>query len=241
MRVVVCTVAISGWYPDAAARMIKRFGQNSPGYEIQAHINVLPFGAPKDVVEDGASYTGYCAKPFALFQARMSGADIAILLDAAYYPIRHIGPLVEYISQNGYYLHKNGQKVGEWVSDRCLSRMGIRRDESIMTQDEVGSGCVGLNFSKGACMELIHEWCGYAATGIAFAGPRNALTRTPGQPGFVSIDPRVKGHRNDQSVLSILTRRLGMTKLSEQPLFTAYKGSETAKTVLVNHGGGAAW
>lgn len=241
-KVVICTVAVNGgWYPDAAARLIHRFQQHSPGYEIQAHVNVLPFGAPRDVIEDDANYTGYCAKPFALMQARMSGADIAILLDAAYYPIRHIYPLVEHVTQHGYYFGRTGNKVGNWVSDRCLDRMWVKRDESLFKQEEIASGCVGLNFSKGFCVDLLYQWVGYAADRLTFAGPREAKTQTPGESGFVSTDPRVLGHRNDQACLSILAKRLNMNKYCESPLFTAYYGRESDKTVLVNHGGGAEW
>src|ERR1700721_1714063 len=102
MKVIICTVAIGGHYPRAATRMIERFNAVSPGYEIQAWVNTLPPGARETIV-DGYDYTGYAAKPWALEYARQSGATQAILLDASFFPIRDIMPLVTHIQRNGYY------------------------------------------------------------------------------------------------------------------------------------------
>lgn len=236
MRVIICTVAIGGWYPKGAARLIQEFDRVSTGFEIQAHVNVLPFGAPRDVIEDGYNYTAYCAKPFALAAAMMAGADIAILLDAAFYPIRPIHPLIDHIARNGYYLCKNGYRVGEWCSDRAAERMNVQR-EALLAMEEVSSYAVGLNFADGRCVELLHRWCGYASDRLTFPGPHTNLLEAGRNRGFVSTDRRVRGHRHDQTALSVIANQLDMLKLSERPLFTAYAGHETEETVLVNQGG----
>ncbi len=62
--------------------------------------------------------------------------------------------------------------------------------------------------------------------------------------GFVSADPRVKGHRMDQTVLSIYANLFGMTNFIKRPKFTGYAAREwnehhlppTEETVLVNWG-----
>ncbi len=222
--------------------MIQRFSDCSPGYTIKSWVNCYPFGAPGSVVEDGYEYGPYCAKPYALLDAVADGADVAILMDAAFYPIRDIGPLVEHICQKGYYLCKNGNNVGEWSSDRCLDRMGMKREEAF-TVEETSSYCVGLNFNHGRCVELLQRWIGYAGDRVTFPGPHtNCFDWDPllgRNPGGCSYDRRVKGHRHDQTVLSILAHRMGMVELIERPKFTAYLGSETEDTVLVNQGG--AW
>lgn len=239
MKVVICTVAIGGWYPRGVARMIQEFERVSPGFEIQAHVNCLPFGAPAKVIEDGYDYTAYCAKPFAMLEARMAGADMAILLDAAFFPIRHIGPLVDYIAGHGYYFCKNGMSVGAWSSDRCLERMGVTREDA-RTMEEISTYCVGLNFAHTHTLELLRRWCGFASDRLTIPGAHtNGLVNGVGRnPGFVSADPSVQGHRHDQTVLSILAHKMGMRELSERPKFTAYLGSETDQTVLVNQGMG---
>jgi hypothetical protein len=251
MNIAICTVALGGWYPRGAARMIQEFHRVSPGYNITAYVDTLPEGSPSNVIEGGYDYTAYCAKPFALMRAAAAGAGVAILLDAAFYPIRSIAPLVDHIAQHGYYFCKNGFRVGEWSSDRCLERMGCTREDAF-TMDEISSYCVGLNLADGRCIELVQRWCGFAQDRLTIPGPHtNSLCGVdvaasmgwkPGggrNPGPSSKDPRVKGHRHDQTVLSILAHRMGMRELTERPKFTAYLGSETEETVLVNQGMGS--
>ncbi len=238
MKVTLCCVAYGGWYARGVARLIDSLHRHSPGYELQAHVNVLPFGAPANVIEDGYDYTGYSCKPFALADARNSGADIAVLLDAAFYCVRDIGPLVDHIARNGYYLCRNGNQVGAWSSDRCLERMNVSREDAFGIE-EVSSYCVGLNFSDGRCTDLLHRWMGFAADRLTFPGPHTAIGGGGRNAGFVSYNLRVKGHRHDQTALSVLAHRLGMNKLSERPMFTAYKGHESEATVLVNEGMGS--
>jgi len=191
---MITVVALGGWYPRGAARLIEKFYEVSHGYMIVPWINALPPEAPANVVRNGRDYTGYCAKPFALRALRDYGADIGILLDAAFYPIRSINPLVDHITQYGYYLCENGYNVGEWCQDSSLEPLGITREEAFRIP-EVSSYCVGLNF----------HW--------------------------------VKGHRHDQTALSVIAYRLGFDKRIARPKFTAYCGTETKETVLVNRGG----
>lgn len=233
---VICTVAIGGWYPRGAARMIEEFSRVSSGYEIQAHVNVLPAGAPAGVIENGYDYTGYCAKPFAAKAAWDSGADIAILMDAAFYPIRRINPLVEHIARVGYFLCRNGYKVGEWASDRALERMGLTRDEAFR-MEEVSSYCVGFNFNRPESGALLDKWCDLAADRLTFPGPHTNIGHSGRNHGFASADNRVRGHRHDQTALSVTAHRLGMNQLVERPRFTAYRAYAAPETLLVNEGG----
>ncbi len=239
MKVTICCVAIGSWYARGVARMIERFNRYSPGYEIQAWINTYPPGAPGPVIVDGVDYGPYCAKPFALEYARAQGATQAILLDAAFFPIRSIMPLVEHIQRNGYYLCRNGFKVGEWSSDAALDAMRINRDMAFDVE-EVSSYCVGLCFSNPAACRMLAHWIMCASDPRVFPGHHTAGD-SGRNPGFVSHDPRVKGHRHDQTALSLIADRLKMDNLSERPFLTAYQlgygglyPDET--TVLVNHG-----
>lgn len=245
MSVKIATVALGGWYPRGVARMIQSFEKEAPNYTLSAYVNVLPFGAPSSVIENGWDYTGYCAKPFALLAQMEKDVDIGILLDAAFYPIRHIGPLVEHIANTGYYFCRNGFNVGEWSSDRALERLGPSREQAFHIP-EISSYCVGLNFRDSRSVELLSYWCALAGDRLTFPGfHTNSLYASekpmPGGTGRnrgpCSDDPRVMGHRHDQTALSVIAHRLGMRELIERPQFTAYLGHETNETVLVNHGG----
>ncbi len=238
--VKIAVVGIGGWYPRGVARLIDRFHEHSFGFEIQAWVNTLPPGAPKSVTEENWDYTGYCAKPFALRALRDSGAHIGILMDAAFYPIQKIHPLADHIAQAGYYLCANGFNVGEWCQDAALEPLGITREESFGIP-EASSYCVGLNFTKDEPNRCLDRWC---ASWQTFPGPHTNPGRASADPGFpkrnpgwCSDDPRVNGHRHDQTALSVIAHKLGMNKLLPRPLFTTYAGQETEDTVLVNQGG----
>ncbi len=235
MRAVITTVAIGGWYPRGAARMIEKFAQVSSGFELQAYIDVFPPGAPGRVVVDGYDYSGYCAKPFALLGALRSGAEIGILLDASFYPIRHIEPLVNWIGDTGYYFCRNGFNLGEWSSDAALAKFEISRERAFAIE-EISSYCVGVHRKH---LDLVEAWC---ESWPSFPGPHSNVKAQDKRfsyrnEGFVSDDPRVRGHRHDQTALTVLAWRAGLQQLVDRPRFTTYYGHETAETVLVNRGG----
>lgn len=238
-KVMILNVAVGGWYPKGLARLIREFDRVSPGFEITSWVNCYPPGTPEpgEWPDDGGgcNYRPYIAKPFAMKYALDQGADVAILLDAAFYPIRAIHPLIEHICQRGYYLCRNGNQVGEWASDEAL-RMFSESRRHAFTIPEASSYCVGMNLKWSTPAQLVEMW---AEKWRAIPGPHSQrLQETAARnPGFVSTDPRVRGHRHDQTTLSLLAHHLGMDELIERPLFTAYRGSETEETVLVNHGG----
>jgi hypothetical protein len=231
-KVMLACVAHGGWYPRGAARLIESIHEKSPGYEVTAWINCYPPGSPGSHIEGGYEYGAYISKPFAMRYMLDQGADIAILVDAAFFAIRSIGPLVEHITREGYYLCKNGNLVGEWASDRALDFMGLTR-RAAFGVEEASSYCVGLNLTHERCRHLARNW---AHTWRAIPGPHTADGRQGRNAGFVSRDPRVKGHRHDQCTLSLLAYEAGMHDLTERPVMTAYLGLEDARTVLVNRG-----
>lgn len=229
-RVVITTLARGGWYPHGVARMIRAFHEVSDGYEIQAWINTLPPGAPTSVIENGTDYTGYCAKPFAVRAAFDSGADIVLWLDASFWPVAHIQPLIDHITKHGYYLCRNGNKVGQWASDRCLEKMCYSRDHAMFVE-EVSSGCVGFERACGA----VDRWCAWSAVrnGALVAGYHTNGPEDGKRTGFVSADPRVLGHRHDQTILSLVARGTDMNLLVERPKFWQYDGQPTTKQTLL--------
>lgn len=228
MRVIVCNVAIGGWYRRGLARMIEAFEKHSPGYELQSWLNVLPPGTPK-VEKDKINYTGYAAKTYAMEYAMKCGADIALLIDASVYPIRHIEPLIDFIWDQGYYAAPAGFTIGEWTNDEMLAEFSMTRDEALLVPD-LASGIVGLKFTgagRDRSVHVVNQWC--AATHRAsFAAPHSNSKAADKKHsyrnvGFVSADPRCSGHRQDQSALSLIFHRMGMTHLTPWPRFVAYQ------------------
>ncbi len=238
VRVAIGTIALGGIYPQLSTRLLQRFAAVCPNYEVQAWINNKPAEAPFMFVDE-YDYTAYCAKPFVMDALR---ADVAILLDASFFPVRDILPLVEHIEKVGYYFCDNEFKVGEWCSDKCAEAFGLNRDY-IMDMPELSSYCVGLDLRRGECRRLLEMWKSAARSPSIIPGRHTAGTEGR-NAGFVSSDSRVRGHRHDQTALSIIAHQFGMHYFVKRPILTAYAAIEwnkdhlppTEETVLVNWG-----
>lgn len=238
MKIIVTTVAIGSWYPRGAERLVKSIDAHHHG-EIDYSVILTPDEGMEDFIEHGYDYRPYAMKPRAL-QRALDGHDIAILCDASFWAIRRLDPLIDHIAKYGYYLCNNGFTVGQWCSDRCRDSLG---DVAYDARDapEVSSYCVGARANDCVVRCLVREWrvhsspatiCGHHTNGTALSwGSHHVRNRGP-----VSKDSRVRGHRHDQTVLSIVADSLGLKEFVNRPRFTAYAGAETDETVLVCEG-----
>jgi len=239
MTVLVTTVAIPNplldeWYKKGARRLWESLTEKCPESGTFIAWDQMPPGTP-DLKED-RMYNAYIAKPYALRSA-LAQADIAILCDASFYAIRDIAPLVEHIREHGYYLCRNGSSVGEWTSDACLRYFDLERDE-VMGMADISSYCVGINKHDLKALRFADAWCQHSnrQTIPGFHTNQPHKNRRSRNPGWVSQERRVKGHRHDQSVISILAHQMGLLDWCNRPLYTTYKGHEDETTVLVCEG-----
>ena len=169
----------------------------------------------------------YAFKAWAIEAARNRGADLVLWADACILPIRSMDPLWDLIQRQGYWFSRNSFQNGEWCCDAALPLLGITRDEAF-EQEHVVATTFGLNLRSEIGATFASEYLRMAQNG-SFCGPwvNNA--------GEASADPRVKGHRHDQSAASVIAHRLGM-ELTNPPQWFSYKGGETEETVLVADG-----
>jgi hypothetical protein len=235
VKVTIAVVACGSWYPRGVARLVNECHRLGIDATIQAWVNCLPPHTPT-IIAQGYDYTPYAAKPFALRAAIDTGADVAILCDASFYPIRDITPMVEHIQTHGAYLCRNGYPAGRWASDRCLQAFNLTRDAA-MQIEEVSSYCVGL---RGDRATIVDRWCSVtnqATIAGAHTNDRHGNFRSRNR-GWVSNDERCRGHRHDQTALSLMLSLdvSGGLELSNRPYLTAYKGHENDETVLVCEG-----
>jgi hypothetical protein len=239
MKTIVTAVGIGAWYPRGIARLKESLEKFNPEVETLFFVDEYPPGAPGPVIQDGYDYGPYCAKPFALQAALDAGADTAILIDAAFYAVRSIQPLVDYIADTGYYLCNNGFTVGQWCSDRAAKEMGFARDY-LLDLPEASSYCVGVSGKDPQARAMARAWVRYAKNGNVFPGPHTALHCEGRNKGFVSFDVRVLGHRHDQTALNFAAYLHGRTKFVDRPWFTSYKagfGGHTDKTTVFENEG----
>jgi hypothetical protein len=178
----------------------------------------------------------FAFKPYCLAEAREHGGKLLLWLDSSCVAVRQLEPIFEQIERDGYILFRNGRRrVGEWASDEALSALGLSRDQA-MEMPEVNAAVIGLNTSSPLANSFLERWHRAAQEGLAFRGvseqlrDENDYQDVKGNRNVrVSSDPRVRGHRHDQTVAGVLAARLGM-KLSSEGLWLS-SGARRAKPI----------
>ncbi len=239
MKYCVVNVAIGSRYQPMSARMITAFHILEDPCPVLQWTNCLPPGAPTGDIP----FVGYASKPFAMLEAVRQGFDIVLWLDSACYPIRHTWGFFDHIAKHGYYVQDNGFPVGRWCSDDALETLGITRDEAFGIP-EISTMVVGLDVRKSDAMSFLQEWAALAADGKTFLAAHandhgevlemNVPRRTVGR---VSEDPRVWGHRHDQTAASVLAHRRGWTRTPKPQWVDYYTPTPDPRTVIINRGG----
>jgi hypothetical protein len=160
----------------------------------------------------------FAFKPFCFVEACQRGVDLALWMDAACVAVRSLESLFREIDRRGYLLFRNGRRrLGEWASDEALARFGIGREQA-MSIPEVNAATLGLDLRSAVGREFLDRWHAAAQHGVAFRGVPEALRTREDYKAVksnrarrASADPRVRGHRHDQTVAGILAYRLGLT------------------------------
>lgn len=259
MRAVV-NVATNDYFRKGQARLIDALRKQGEEYHMWGE---LPMGCPPDVP--------YAFKAFALQQANYpivgkSHSDYRTLLwcDSCILPIRPLAPVWEKIERDGYLIMDGGWTNYEWTADSAYPDLfpdygwhgigimgginGIQlARETNRTMSHVVAGCFGISLQHEIGRAILAEYYRLASETRAFCGPRwNSHHPDYGMfaPGAAPCGPPdVRGHRNDQSALSVIAWRLGC-KLSQSPEYFSYaKDGSTdpadydERTVLIAHGG----
>lgn len=164
----------------------------------------------------------FAFKPYCLAEAREHGGKLLLWLDSSCVAVRPLEPIFDQIERDGYILFRNGRhRVGEWASDEALGALGLSRDQA-MEMPEVNAAVIGLNTSSPVSNLFLERWRRAAQEGLAFRGVSDQLRDRKDYQAVkwnrgarVSSDPRVRGHRHDQTVAGVLAAQLGMRLSSE--------------------------
>ncbi len=178
----------------------------------------LPEGCPEH------ADVPFAFKPYCLAEAARGGGGLLLWLDAACIAVRSLDPVFARIERDGYVLFRNrAYLVGEWASDAALETFGLSRDDA-MSLPEVNAAVVGLNVDSDVGAGFLERWLAAAGAGLAFRGVPEPLVGADdygavkwNRDGRVSSDPRVRGHRHDQTVAGLLAAQLGMSLTGERP------------------------
>lgn len=155
-------------------------------------------------------------KAFCFAEARAQGYRLVLWLDAAIRVFRSLDPLFESIRRRGYLFLPEQHSVGEFCKDDALAPLGITREESFAIPS-CRSTVIGLDSASPQAAEFLRQWKERATDGVTFPGPK--WSGVYGWPRTASQDPRVKGHRHDQTAASVIAHRLGMTDWESWDLF----------------------
>ena len=179
--------------------------------------NEYPKGAPAQY----NSPMGF--KPFCFSAAAAQGKQLILWLDASILIKRPIEPLFELIARDGYLIFQENHSVGEYCADTALQPLEISREESFRIPS-CWTCALGLDLADAKAREFLRRWGDLATDGVTFPGAKWSGER--GWPQTVSLDPRVKGHRYDQTAASVLAHRLGMNKWFSKNFFRVFFENE---------------
>ena len=153
----------------------------------------------------------YGFKAYAINSASYNASTI-LWCDSSIVPIKPLDSLFDLIEKQGYWFSENlpygrldlpAHNCGEWCADTALAPLGIEREEAFRIPQIIATS-FGLDLSNPRIKEFFDQFMRLARDETAFKGPwRN-------DDGQASKDSRVKGHRHDQTVLSVLAWRYGM-------------------------------
>lgn len=159
----------------------------------------------------------YAFKAYAIEHVRRQGYDTVLWMDSPVYATKPIDKVIEAISGKGMLLFDNiGFTIGDYTSDKCLELMGMTREESF-TKPMVMACVMGFDFTNPHIYNNIFKpYYELAKKKGHYEGDWNNAN------GQVSADTRVRGHRHDQSVISILAAQQSYKLVHPHSTYFAY-------------------
>ena len=189
--------------------------------------DVLPLNSPTH--ED----VPYGFKIWAIKRAVEMEVPTVLWLDSSIVPLRPLSLLWELIEKQGYWFSENLPQgrldlpcwnCGQWTCDSALSPLGITREAAFTIPHVIGTA-FGLDFNHQIARDFFDDYLRLAIERTAFQGPWD------NRDGSASAEPRVLGHRHDQTVASVLAWRRGM-KLTRPPAWIVDGHQPTGETIL---------
>lgn len=174
------------------------------------------YGHIESPLHKGPGSIPYAFKALSIKKAIEEGSEIILWCDSVVYATKSLNPIFEYIEKNGYLFFDNiGYSIGDYTSDACLNHFGMSREEAF--DSKMIMACVmGFNIHNPEAKEFLDTYIAAALDNITYPGDWT------NQYLQVSKDMRVKGHRHDQSVASVLIKQRNLNIIRAQDTFFAY-------------------
>jgi hypothetical protein len=205
---IILNFAKGGWYPRGQERLMRSLVTVGYNDDIGFCSDESQIGCPTH------QEAPYAFKPAMFERARLEGRRYVLWCDASTWAIKSLGPVFDYIAKTGHMLFYNGM-VGNWSTDAALKSFGIDRETALGVNEIMGC-CIGLDLFSERSLEFLRIWKEKSRDGITFPGSWH------NQNQECSADPRVLGHRHDQTAASIIAWKLGMEKVVAHETFYQY-------------------
>jgi len=196
-RRCIVSLGTSGWFVRGVDRLEASLCQVGWAGAFMGWRDAYPPGSPtQEQVDHG--FKAWC-----VHAALGAGHEAVMWCDASVWAVHDPAPIFEHAERTGFYIVYNGFWVGQYSSDRSLEIFGVTREEAFQIRD-IAAGFICMDLRQEAPRHFLAEWLRYTtlAGGAAYNGPDS-------NDGSISSDPRVKGHRHDQTVASLILHRMG--------------------------------
>lgn len=212
MRKCVVSFAQGNKYEWAMLRLKESLPFNFDG-------DFLGFTDYKEIGSPTHRETPYAFKPYAIQKARDMGYDLVLWCDSVVYAKGAIEPMFMWLANEGYLFFDNiGYNIGDYTNDNTLNAFNVSRDESFKMK--MIMACVmGFNFNHAGANMAFDSYKN--RSGDLFKGEWERVDWHPNHPE--SNDRRCRGHRHDQSVMSLVINEMGLNILNAQQTFFAYE------------------
>ena len=217
MKYVVSFADGVGHYAKAMMRLELSLRQVGFGGETERFKGVNDYAHIGSPFHKGApTAVPYAFKALSIKKAMEDGARYILWCDSVVYATKSIAPVWKHIEEHGYLLFDNiGFSIGDYTSDACLAHWGMTREEAF--ESKMLMACVmGFDTEHQDTKVFLQRYIHAATDGVSYPGDwhNNNLQ--------VSNDMRVKGHRHDQSVASIIAKQMRLNITNAQQTYFAY-------------------
>lgn len=199
----------------------------------------LPDGSP------GHEYVPYAFKAWAITHAVNLGYDEILWADSSILPIQPLDRIWERAEVHGAWIGRNGYRNTEWTADSAYRHLFPVLDYEEARKvnylvEHVVATAFCLNVATRVGQDIARNYIRLAKSG-AFEGPWDNLDRQPDPPAPGPRagrcgPPDCRGHRHDQTALSVCAFTFKL-ELTSSPDYFAYYGGETSDTILSADGG----
>jgi len=169
------------------------------GYPNYIWINEFPPESPTH------QEVNYVFKPYAFKFAKDQGYKKILWLDSKCYPTGDFNLINNFLETDGYFFINEGFDIGTWCKDEAYQYLNIDK-ESCFNLTQIAAKHFGLNLEHEISNIFLEKYFNFAKN----LGKEVFHGASTNNNKEVSNDSRVRGHRHDQIVASVLVHQLNI-------------------------------